>query len=368
MKKRTTNLVLIVLFAVILGGFMLGCILAPDSELSYAERRKLKQFPTFTWGALTSGDYFTKLEDYFLDQFVLRDDFRAIKAFFKLNILQQKDNNKVYVVGDGIYKMEYPLNESYVAKAAEKYNALINKYFGNSNVFYTIVPDKNYFVADENGYLSIDYEKLEQIMKDNVDPSATYIDIFDKLTIDQYYHTDLHWKQESITDLADYLLTTMGGASIKDATYTNNTLSGFHGSYYGQLALNFPTDTLTYLTNDMINAMVVKNPIDNTTGGVYSPDKFTGIDGYDVYLQGAQPLLVIENPNATTDKELIVFRDSYGSSIAPLLAQGYSKVTLVDIRYVTPEIASTLVDFNSGADVLLMYNALMLNNSPVLKG
>ena len=41
----------------------------------------------------------------------------------------------------------------------------------------------------------------------------------------------------------------------------------------------------------------------------------------------------MENPKAETNRELVIFRDSFGSSIAPLFAEGYKKITLLDIRY-----------------------------------
>ena len=72
------------------------------------------------------------------------------------------------------------------------------------------------------------------------------------------------------------------------------------------------------------------------------------------------------SPNAATDKELIVFRDSYGSSLSPLLAEGYAKVTLVDIRYLPAARLGDFVDFH-GQDVLFLYSTAVLNNSDTLK-
>ena len=45
----------------------------------------------------------------------------------------------------------------------------------------------------------------------------TYIDIFDKLSIDDYYKTDSHWKQENITDVAEFISECMG-ADAKQIT------------------------------------------------------------------------------------------------------------------------------------------------------
>ena len=86
----------------------------------------------------------------------------------------------------------------------------------------------------------------------------------------------------------------------------------------------------------------------------------------DVFLSGAKSLLTIENPNATTDRELVVFRDSFGSSMVPLLVRDYAKVTLVDIRYLSSQLLGRFMEFN-GQDVLFLYSTLVLNNSTTIK-
>jgi hypothetical protein len=96
-------------------------------------------------------------------------------------------------------------------------------------------------------------------------------------------------------------------------------------------------------------------------------EKAHGKDPYEMFLSGTQPLLVIENPNAEAERELILFRDSFGSSLAPLLAEGYSKITVVDIRYVNSAFLGGLVDFSEKAgrevDVLFLYSTILLNSS-----
>lgn len=76
-------------------------------------------------------------------------------------------------------------------------------------------------------------------------------------------------------------------------------------------------------------------------------------------------LLTIENPHAA-DRELIVFRDSFGSSLVPLLAEGYRRITLVDIRYLASARLADFIEFN-GQDVLFLYSVPVLNNSETLK-
>ena len=85
-----------------------------------------------------------------------------------------------------------------------------------------------------------------------------------------------------------------------------------------------------------------------------------------MFLDGAKSLLTIENPASTTDKELIIFRDSFGSSIAPFFTEVYRKVTLVDTRYLPSERVGKFVEFDR-QDILFLYSVPVLNNSVMLK-
>ena len=108
---------------------------------------------------------------------------------------------------------------------------------------------------------------------------------------------------------------------------------------------------------------------------IYDMEKAYGKDPYEMYLGGSLSLITIDNPNATTDKELIIFRDSFGSSLSPPLIEGYARITVVDIRYVMSSMLGAFVDMRTGekvldfknADVLFLYSTLVLNNSSTIK-
>ena len=99
--------------------------------------------------------------------------------------------------------------------------------------------------------------------------------------------------------------------------------------------------------------------IDFVDGELYKEEYFKNVDPYDLFLEGTQkPLFIIENENATTDKELIVYRDSFGSSLVPLLVEGYKKITVVDVRYMATSLidSNNLIDYKDGQDVLFIYS------------
>jgi hypothetical protein len=367
MKNNVKNIAVTLCFIMITCGIMLTNIIMQDAEFSYSERRRLAGIPPYSFEKLISGDLFEEYENYFLDQFVLRDSFRSLKALTSRYLFKQKDNNGLYIVDGSIYKMEYPLNEKAILNAAQKLNEVYSKYLKGKNVSYTIIPDKNYFTAWQNRYLTMDYDRILEIMNQNV-YSMHYIDLLGTLDIKDFYKTDIHWSQVKIIDIADKILKEMGNdVRASDFQYEEKRLSPFYGSYYGQAALNLDPDTMVYLTNSIIEDAVVFDPIDKEYSKVYMIDKFRDIDSYDLFLSGPKSVISVINPSCHTHKELILFRDSFGSSIAPLFIGGYSKITLVDLRYIDADILGDYVDFSEAQDILFLYNTQILNNSYMLK-
>ena len=367
MKKRISSIITALSFLAVTVFFAVFGIVSPDKEISYSERRKLAALPEFSakklFGESWEGKYFEELEEYFLDQFPVRDAFRTLGVSVRKYGYLQRDIGGIYTVNDRIFKMEYVLDEKAVERAADVYLKVIEKYFsGNgANVYYTVVPDKNYYSAKENGRLSLDYEKMFSIMQNKLS-GYDFIDIRSTLSADDYYRTDLHWEQQKITDTAEALLTAMGApADIREEDFTEKFFEGFKGAYYGQAALPLEPDRLVYLTSETLENCKV---YDFEKGGyvpLYAEEKLGSVDSYDVYLHGARALMTIENPGAASDKTLVVFRDSFGSSLAPLLAGSYAKIILADIRYVNSAALGRFIEFPENCDVLFMYNTGTLN-------
>lgn len=367
MSERIKDVVVTVLFLVIIFGIFIASIIIKDNDVSTAERRKLSQFPNIS-ESIMDGNITDDMENYAMDQFLARDNMRSIKTFIKLNVLLQKENNGLFTIEDKIFKLEYPLNESSVTGISNKINNIYDTYLTeNNNVYYTIVPDKNYFLEDDGEYLKLDYSKLEEIMNQMINANIKYIDIFDTLTLDSYYNTDTHWKQESIINVADRISQEMNFKDRITTAFELKEYGEFYGAYYGQLGKNMKPDTINYLTNEVIEDAVTFNYETQKEAKVYNIKKAeTAMDKYDIYLSGATALIEIRNAKAATDKELIIFRDSFGSSIAPLFTEAYSKIYLVDTRYIAPALISNYIEF-SNQDVLFLYSALIINNSSSLK-
>ena len=360
--KKTIVILLAALWLTLSGWLWFG----GSEEMSESERRKLAQFPELSVRSVLDGSFMTDFEDYTLDQFPLRDSFRRLKALFHYKVLGQKDNHGIYIADGYAAQLEYPLNEDSVSHALSKFNEIYEKYLAGSKVVVSVVPDKGYYLAEQNGYLSVDYETLFETVREGMS-WADYVDITNLLSVEDYYRTDTHWRQEKITDVAERLCEALGVDAFAAGEFTSVAVERpFYGVYCGQTALPMEAENLYLMEHEILESCTVYNHETGKTGAVYDSAKLGGSDLYEIYLSGPVSLLTVENPNAASGRELIVFRDSFGSSLIPLLLRDYATVTVVDIRYISSSLLDRFVDFH-GQDVLFLYSTLVLNNSTAMK-
>ena len=357
MNDKIKDIVVTIIFLFTVISLFLINVIKEDTDISVAERRKLATMPELTTKSLFDGTYFKKFDSYVTDQFVERDAFRKIKIDIELST--KGEYNNLYLYDDYIIEEIFPLNSNSINNLTSKINYIKDTYLNdNSNIYYTIIPDKNYFV--NKGNLKLDYNKLQDMMKSNL-TNLNYINIFDKLTLDNYYKTDTHWKEEDLFNVANTIANQMN-FDITNNNNVVNTITTFKGSYAGRLSVTKDIDTIKTVSNPSTLNSSVYNYETKKYTDIYDYTKINSLDKYDIYLSGAVPIIDIINNNTSSDKELIVFRDSYGSSLIPLLIEGYKKITVIDIRYISSKILNKYIDFND-QDVLFMYSILTINNS-----
>lgn len=366
MTEKLKNRLVVLTAAVFFFGAFVWCLLKPADPFSESERRPLETRPQLSVSGLASGKFMEDFESYSMDQFPLRDAFRTLKSVVSLYLFGQKDTGGIYLAEGYASKLEYPVNAASLDNAAVRFRHIYEKYLQgkNVNIYLSIIPDKNFVLAGENGYPAMDYDEFARILREKTD-YMQYIDIYDCLELGDYYKTDTHWRQERIVDVAAWLAEGMGISLSGE--YESKTLdTPFYGVYYGQSALPLAADEICYLENGIFDSCRVFDYETNGEIPVYDMEKAGGRDPYEMFLAGPKSLLVIQNESADTDRRLIIFRDSFGSSIAPLLFEGYREITLIDIRYLSSELLGNFVEFDN-ADVLFLYSTLVLNNSETLK-
>ena len=277
---KAKHLVTLCLLAGFLAGFGLWGLLRTPGDVSQAERRPLAQWPELTVSGFLSGQYAGKLEHAAADQFPLREQFRTLRSLVSYDLLGQRDVDGVYLSGGYAAKLDFPLNTGSVDRAAQRFRYVYDTYLAGTeaNVYLSVIPDKGYFLAPASGRPAMDYDALVSRLREGT-PEMTYIDLFDRLTLEDYYRTDAHWRQERLPAVARYLAGAMGADAAAD--YTEVTLDRpFYGVYSGYAALPLAGETLRYLTNDTIAACRVTNFETGGEGPVYDLEKARGSDPY----------------------------------------------------------------------------------------
>ena len=365
--KKAQQILTLVLSLGFIAVFAAWFWILPDADESTVERRHLAKCPALSLSSVANGSFMSGFEKYMLDQFPLRDGFRALKAAANAGVFMQKDNNGLYSVGEHLSKLDFPTDFGSVDRAAQRFRLVYDEYLKKSGAktYLSVIPDKNTFIASQNGYPDKDYEALVKRLRSGFS-QAEYIDISALLSADDFYYTDSHWRQERILTVADEIADKMGAERIGQCEKHDAGVP-FYGVYYGQSALPHAPEPLRYLDNAVIRSLKVYNAEIKSEIPIYDLKAAGGRDPYEMFLGGARSIITITNPNVVRERRLVIFRDSFGSSIAPLLAAGYSEITLVDIRYISPSALSKLVDFSGVSDVLFLYSASVINNSETIK-
>ena len=345
--KKLPNLLITLLFSLALGAGLLGLAFVPSPEVLQSERRKPAAPPVFS--DQRDGRWMQKFESYLADKFPLREQLRTLRAFTALYLFRQTDKDGLYLENGHAGKFE-ALNEKEARRAAALIAGLAADY-PQQRLYYAVIPDKSIYA--KRSFPGYDPARLREITAPLL-TGLTEIDLVPGLSLNSYYRTDLHWDQAKLRPLIEALGGAMGFTPRWE--YVPRDLGPFHGVYAGQMALPMRSDEMTVLDG---TGEISAQYFDTKAGGfapgpVYHSDKVTGRGPYDVFLNGAQALITLDNPDASGERELYLFRDSFGSSIAPLLTPYYSRVTLIDLRYINARVLPEYVEFAPGADVLFL--------------
>ncbi|MCL1838857.1 MAG: DHHW family protein [Propionibacteriaceae bacterium] len=352
-----------VAFALVLAGGGLVQLFAQTPDMLRSERRQLAAMPALS--SLVDQGWMEGFEDFVADRFPGRDGFRALKAFTVLKAFRQSDLDGLYLADGHAGKFE-PVNVASATRMAEKIK-IVAAGLESQRLYYAIVPDKSYYTS--RNFPGYDRLLVHQLLSERLS-DLTEIDLTQALNLDAYYSTDLHWDQSRITPVVAALGEAMGFDASYTQTLQSLTAGSFSGVYASQLALPLLPDVMTYLTSASIDQSTA-NYLNPQTGlfepaPIYQLDLFEQLDPYNLYMAGSQPLIVLENPAATTERELVLFRDSFGSALAPLLLPAYRKITVIDLRYLHIELLDQYLQVPPAADVLFVYSSQILNNSDTL--
>ncbi|MDO4754555.1 MAG: DHHW family protein, partial [Bacillota bacterium] len=355
---RVHDILTVVGFLTILLVVMLGYFLKNPTEVSDSERRRLAQLPDFSVDSVLGGGYFDKFETYTNDQFLWRESARHVKAMFRYGVLLKKENHGIYELDGTLIKREEVYKESILKKNLIVWNRIAQNMPVGTSLYYAVIPDKNYF-----GYApKMDYTGFDESIGNILSSNFTKIPL--SLNLNDYYRTDLHWKQESIYDTATKIAEAMNVSIDALSSYRLHDIGELKGAYTGQSARAERPDRLIVAENDSTtDAEVVVLGDGDTVRSipVYDADRLGDVDAYSVFLGGPEAAIRIVNPHQDNNRTLVVFRDSFASSLIPYLISGYEQIYLLDLRYMNSSLIPNL-GFEKADDVLFLYSYTSLGN------
>lgn len=339
-------------FCMFLAGLFVWHIILPDRDKSETENRTLAQLPEFSWTALVDGSYTEAVEEYFADQFPLRDQWMVLKARSE-QLLGKREFNDVYLCGDTlISKVETPAeglvekNLSYIERLKEKADA---------NVILGLIPSAAEIWKDKLPAGATSWDQTELLAQSEIDFQSVLAEHAGESI---FYRTDHHWTTLGAFYGANTLLESLGKESLKQKDFTVETASdSFYGTLYSQSGVHWITpDPLEFWVSEDGLQVTSWRTGKEEASALYDRSYLDVKDKYSAFLGGNQPLCVIKNENVTDGSKLLVVRDSYADSMAPFLAQRFSEVHLVDLRYYRYPVSAYAAE-NGISDIAVIYSA-----------
>ncbi len=364
LKSKKSAIAIIAIFLAFTFTLSALFFILPKEEYSSSEKRVLKELPEISLENFLSGELTKGLEGdanggYIPDHFPFRSFFVGVNSYFNLLTGSTADNG-YYFAKDGYIVTKPPASDR-----SEMNMNIINRFAASyDEVTLAVVPSPGYIMEDilplnhvaypdENTYRYITENKASNIKFTDLRPA--FSEAFAEGR-ELYYHTDHHWTSEGAYLGYLELCKALDITPLKKDKFTVSSYENFYGTTYSSSGyfLTGP-DTLEIWENKSltdITVTITEGKAATIHGSMYFPAHLEEDDMYPVFLDGNHPLVEIENKNADNDKTLVIVKDSFAHCMAPFLANHYSKVVMVDLRYYGGYVSS-LCDENT--DILFLY-------------
>ena len=338
--------------------------LLPRRSFSENEKRVLSEAPQIDAAGIADGSVFRSIESYLSDHFPGRELWVGANAY--LENAEGRGATEDIVRGTDGWLFTAPVsddretlwdNMQAITTFAEKQSVPVSM---------MAVPSAGAVVSDKLPALHMPYPDADLLEEARRIAGNTlhWVDLYtDFCSAEQperlYYRTDHHWTTEGAYRAYCLLMEELGQSSVPRDDFTVEQISGFYGTSYSKsgLWLTEP-DTLELWTDSDIQAVTTvydANRADPVTReGMFFREYLEDADKYPVFLSGNHARVHIET-NADSGKRLLVIKDSYAHALAPFLAEEYSTIDLIDLRYFKQQTISSWLEENPADEILLVY-------------
>lgn len=353
--------------------FALYGFIMPDRFYSENENRMLQQNPVLTLQGLADGSFMDNFEAYLTDQFPLRDEAIYVKSLIE-RILGKKEENGAYIGSDGfIFDRQTPYNEEGMRELAEAINAFkkenpqLNTVFAlspNSSCIYSEkLPE---YLETENQAQQIEsfYALLD---KDIIKTDITEALMEAKKENPVFYKTDHHWTTRGAFSAFEKLQEPLGFEMKAEDYEFYNVTNRFKGTLSAKVTSVSSEDSLEVcIPKGSEGSFFIDfyGEKEKSASFLYK-EKLRDKNKYEVFLGGNYAMLSVTTA-LENDRKLVVIKDSFANCLLPMLTPYFSKILVLDPRYMT-ESVSTILQEDKYTDLLFLYNANTLFEDSSLK-
>lgn len=360
MRSKKKDVILIILFGVFLGAFGLMYLVLPLQRFSVNEKRVLQSAPALTSRNLFNGKFGTDFETYLSDHFALRDIFVGMNSYYDLGT-GRNGVTGIYAGANG-YLIETPVE--YEQQNVDKNIEAIAKFSAEVGIRpdFMLVPSVGYIYDDKLPALHFPYTddkiiaSIESALGESVDP----VDLIQPLKAGKdeeqlYFKTDHHWTGRGAYVAYQAYCAEKKLQPVSMDRFRVQAESGFYGTTYSRSALWLSgPDTIELFWDKSDPKFRVEIPDNKKTyDSLFFLSHLNEPDKYPVYLDGNHGYEKITNKSAKGGK-LLLIKDSYAHAIVQFLAENYSEIYMVDMRYYR-ESLTELVKENGIDSILFLY-------------
>lgn len=355
-----------VLFVAFIFGLAIWFVVNPKADYSSSEKRYLQQFPETSVDTVLSGEFSEKFETYFADHFPQRNMWVGLNSYYNLGI-GLNGRNGVYNSADG-YLINVPVDkENYVRKNI-RVLAEFKEKIGDVPMTVMLAPSTGYIATDKLPLIHDSYNDdtyFAETAKTLGESGVNFVDLRETFKqkyaegVQLYYRTDHHWTTDGAYEGYVKLCEKLGVQPADKDSFAKTAYGGFYGTTYSTSGywLTKPDSITVYdnqeNTDKNITVKISEDGKDNHYGSMFFYNHIDEDDKYPVFLDGNHALTEIQNKNAKNGT-IVVIKDSFSHSLAPFLAENYSKVVLVDLRYYKQSV-SDLIKKEKPEQVVALY-------------
>lgn len=355
-----------VLFIAFIFGLAIWFVVNPKADYSSSEKRYLQQFPETSVDTVLSGEFSEKFETYFADHFPQRNMWVGLNSYYNLGI-GLNGRNGVYNSADG-YLINVPVDkENYVRKNI-RVLAEFKEKIGDVPMTVMLAPSTGYIATDKLPLIHDSYNDdtyFDETAKTLGESGVNFVDLRGTFKqkyaegVQLYYRTDHHWTTDGAYEGYVKLCEKLGVQPADKDSFAKTAYGGFYGTTYSTSGywLTKPDSITVYdnqeNTDKNITVKISEDGKDNHYGSMFFYNHIGEDDKYPVFLDGNHALTEIQNKNAKNGT-IVVIKDSFSHCLAPFLAENYSKVVLVDLRYYKQSV-SELIKKENPEQVVALY-------------